>query len=254
MLTWLAARWAVQRLGLALPLAAMWVVVLLLGPPPAAAQPTLRSADGQLELVADGAFLVLRNAAGQALKRWPLRDQNGQAVQVQALAHHSARRQFIVALAGSLELWLIGHDPAAPPLFNGWVHDWRMAEGIAEPGYLGLQRVRLQQALTALWADGRVPWVLGQAATEGAAQAVVLHLDIRREIAELALDGPLAQARLWPASAHGAWHLLLPAAPGSGGAWLVDSQRWQRQWLPQGQPDPQGAQGAQPPQRPQPGG
>lgn len=189
----------------------------------AAAPPALRSADGSHRLQADSQTLTLEDAAGQPLRQWPLRDQAGRPVQVAALAHHAGRQAFVVALAGAPELWLISHDPQAAPIFNGWVHDWRMAEGIAEAGYLGLQRVRLAQPFSALWVDGRVPWLLGQTGLPGAAQAVVLHLDIRREIAWLPLHGLLAEARLLPADPPETWQLALP---GQGGAWVHDTRRW----------------------------
>lgn len=197
------------------------------------AGPGLASTDGRFSLQVQAQELLLTDGAGQPLKRWPLRDRDGRPVQVQALAHHAPRQQWVVALAGAPELWLISHDPAAPPLYNGWVHDWRMAEGIAEPGYLGLQRVRLAQAFSALWVDGRVPWLLGQApGRQGGLHAVVLHLDIRREIAWLppngTMVGPLAATRLLPGPVPGRWQLALPANPGW---WVVDDQRWQgRHW------------------------
>lgn len=189
----------------------------------AVASPALRSADGQHGLRADAQALTLEDADGQPLKQWPLRDRAGAPVQVQALAHHARRQAFVVALAGAPELWLIGLDPQAPPIFNGWVHDYRMAEGIAEPGHLGLQRVRLARPYNALWVDARVPWLLGQAGPPQAPQAVVLHLDIRREIAWLPLHGLLAEARLLPADPPETWQLALP---GQGGAWVHDTRRW----------------------------
>lgn len=203
---------------------------LLIAASCAAAGPETRlvTGDGRYRLQADGSSLRLDDAAGKALKQWALRDRAGQPVQVQALAHHAGRQTFVVALSGARELWLISHDPAAPPFFNGWVHDYRMGEGLAEPGYLGLQRVLLRQPFSALWVDARLPWLLGQGGTAEAAEAVVLHLDIRREIAWLPLQGALSAARLLPADPAGNWQLALPADTG----WrLVDTRRWQGRWV-----------------------
>ena len=194
----------------------------------AAAPPALRSADGSHRLQADSQTLTLEDAAGQPLRQWPLRDQAGRPVQVAALAHHAGRQTFIVALADARELWLISHDPAAPAFFNGWVHDYRMGEGLAEPGTLGLQRVLLRQPFTALWVDPRVPWFLGQGGLPEAPQAVVLHLDIRREIAWLPRQGPLAAATLQSYASGQGRQLALPAPVGG---WLYDNRSWRGRWV-----------------------
>lgn len=203
-------------------------LVLLAACRAVSASPEISSPDGHHRLHADASRLTVEDAAGRALKQWPLRDRAGQPVRVQALVHHAGRQTFVVALAGAQELWLISHDPAALPFFNGWVHDYRMGEGLAEPGTLGLQRVLLKQAFSALWVDARVPWLLGQAGPPEAPQAVVLHLDIRREIAVLPLPGPLAAATLRADASGQGWQLALP---GPGGEWLHDTRRWRGQWV-----------------------
>lgn len=192
------------------------------------AAPEISSPDGGYRLQAEAQRLTVEDATGRPLKHWPLRDRIGQPVRVQALAHHAGRQTFIVALADARELWLISHDPAAPAFFNGWVHDYRMGEGLAEPGTLGLQRVLLRQPFTALWVDPRVPWFLGQGGLPEAPQAVVLHLDIRREIAWLPLQRALGDATLRADPSGQGWELALPA---QGGGWRYDTRSWRGHWV-----------------------
>jgi hypothetical protein len=132
----------------------------------------------------DGTDLVLHDERGAPLARWPLRDANGRPGTPIAVCRLAQRQSWVVAVAGWLELWEISTDRAASPIFDGLVHDYRMAEAIARPGYLGLRRIRLERPWTAVWADGRVPWVMG--AELGADHdAAVLHLNVRRVVGRM---------------------------------------------------------------------
>ena len=153
------------------------------------------STAGDGAMAADGADLVLRDATGQALARWPLRNAQGQPGTLLAVCTLPLRRSHAIVVQGWTELWEISHDPAAPPIYDGLVHDWRMAEGIPRPGYLGIRRIRLVRPWVAVSGNGRQPWLVGaEAADDGTLTAVVLHLDIRRELARL----PLAPNGGWP--------------------------------------------------------
>lgn len=176
----------------------------------------MRNAQG-LSLSEEGQVLTLRQADGRALRRWPLRDLRGHSGGVLAMRDASARRSFIVALQGLPELREIAYDPAAPPLFEGLVHDYRMAEAIGEPGYLARRRIQLEAPLSALFFDPRMPWLL---ARQGE-QTVVLHLDVRRQVANL------GAARVDTAVLlrhEGRWLLNLDEA---GAQIWLDTQHWQ---------------------------
>jgi hypothetical protein len=147
-----------------------------------------------VRVVVDGADLLLRDATGAAVARWPLRDADGRPGQPLAVCWLAPRHSFTVVVPGWLELWEISTDPAAPPIFDGLVHDYRMGEAIARPGHLGVRRIRLARPWVGSWADGRVPWLLGIEAGSDA-EAVVLHLDVRRAVGRL----PLAADGGWPA-------------------------------------------------------
>ncbi len=135
-----------------------------------------RSADGQWLLQAHGHSLHLSHASGTPARSWPVADRAGRPGQVLALADHAARRSFIVALQDLPEVWELSYDPQAEPVFDGLVHDYRMGEGLASPGFLGLRRSLLAAPVRGLVVDGRNPWVLVQQASGTA----VLHLDVRR--------------------------------------------------------------------------
>lgn len=146
----------------------------------------------------DGADLVLHDSIGTPLARWPLRNAQGHAGTLLAVCALPQRRSVVVVVQGWLELWEISTDPAAPPIHDGLVHDYRMGEAIARPGHLGVRRIRLDRPWLAVFADQRVPWLL--ATEQGSAPGdgvVVLHLDVRRTVGRL----PLAPGGGWPALA-----------------------------------------------------
>lgn len=171
----------------------------------------LAAAEGWLAM-AHGNGLSLLDATLVPQRHWPAADlaRRRKGV-VAALAALPARRSLVATLPAAHELWELQLDPAAEPVYDGLVHDWRMGEGLARPGHLGLRRTPLAgPAPTHLWAHPRLPWVLGWA--EGEAQ--VLHLDVRQVVAR------------WPAAGPGAV---------SGAALHLGRGGEQRLWLPEGE-------------------
>jgi hypothetical protein len=186
------------------------------------------SHDGQVLLVAHGGSLSALDTDGSLLRRWVVADRQGRPGRVQGLAVVASRSSFVVALHGLAEAWEIRYDPQAEPSFEGWVHDHRSGEGIAEPGYLGRRRTPLAAPLAELRADGRMPWVLARQGD----RRVVWHLDVRRVIAELPLGAsdaaPVASAVLGIGTATP----VLAAADGDELV-FIDTQRWRllRRWV-----------------------
>jgi hypothetical protein len=177
----------------------------------------------------DGADLVLHDSTGTPLARWPLRDAGGRPGTPMAVCRLLPRQSIVVVMAGWHELWEISTDPAAPPIYDGLVHDYRMGEAIARPGHLGVRRIRLARPWVAVWSDARVPWLVGAEQSDGGdAVAVVLHLDIRRAVARLplgpAVGQPLQGTTLRTMPDGTAGPLVLPAP---GGGWQrIDPRRW----------------------------
>lgn len=179
------------------------VVVDVAAAPAAPATGGACSAAGGGDMAAEGTDLVLRDSTGQPLARWPLRDAQGRPGTLLAVCALPLRHSHVIVVQGWTELWEISHDPVAPPIYDGLVHDWRMGEGLPRPGYLGIRRIALERPWVSVFSDGRQPWLMGaEAANDGMLTAVVLHLDIRRALTRLpmAADGgwPDLAGRHWP--------------------------------------------------------
>ena len=165
-----------------------------------AAEPAQASSpDGRWQLRAEGHALVVLDR-GERVKTIDASRRDGQQRSTVAEIHAvPQRRSFVIAFDTLAELWELSIDPNAEPVFDGLVHDWRLGEAIAEPGFLGVRRTRLEQPLRTLAFDDSGAFVLGRASAAADA-GVPLHLvqlDIRRTIARLVLAGDpdLAAAR-----------------------------------------------------------
>ena len=108
------------------------------------------------------------------------------------------RKSFIAALKDIPEVWEIPYDDKAEPVYPGLVHDYRMGEGIADPGPLPVRRIPLDAPLPrptpderqvhVAWADPALPGKLN-----------VLNLDVRRIVAQV--DAPARPVTAPPAAA-----------------------------------------------------
>lgn len=143
--------------------------------PEPAARELARNPDGSVRLQAQGPSLQAVDAAGRVLRDWSV---PGGLLPVLVLP---ARQSFVVAPRGLRELWEVSWSEAAEPIYDGLVHDYRMGESLARPGYLGLRRTPLQQPLAALCSCGPQPYL--RVWEEGREDSAVLHLDVRRVIA-----------------------------------------------------------------------
>jgi DNA-binding beta-propeller fold protein YncE len=110
---------------------------------------------------------------------------------VSAVYDAAPRKSFVVALKDIPELWEISYDPKAAPIFDGYVHDYKMGEGIAKPGTFGVRRTKLDEPLDDFFFDQSYRHALGatRPKADGLPSAQVVNLDIRRKIADLPLAG-----------------------------------------------------------------
>ncbi|MFT3666683.1 hypothetical protein [Piscinibacter sp.] len=153
--------------------------------------------------------LVVRSADGTALRRWPLPATGA----VQWLPW-PARRSLLVAPGELPELWEISLDPRAEDRYDGLVHDFRMGEGVPEPGFLHRRRIALAGPVHAWAADSGgtlLVLVIARPLAGGAPLLQGWNLDARR----IAMRWP------WPAGA-------LPGEPpwideAAGLLWLPDA-------------------------------
>lgn len=182
---------------------------------PAPAHALVAAGGGEV-LAAHAEQLTLLDAGGQWLRRYDGQDlahtRHGRAAALAALPH---RHSLLAAWPALREWWEISLDPAAPPVFDGYVHDHRMAEAIASPGHLGVRRIPFDgPAPVPGFAPAGWPWA---AAMDGEAVTVV-HLDVRRTVARWPAPG----AQIGASVMHeGLWWL-----PVAGELWAVDPRRW----------------------------
>jgi mono/diheme cytochrome c family protein/DNA-binding beta-propeller fold protein YncE len=115
-----------------------------------------------------------------------------QRSRVSAVYDAAPRKSFVIALKDIAEVWEISYDPAAEPIHDGYVHDYRMGEAIAKPGYLGVRRTPLDEPLDDFFFDQGYRHLIGTArprSPDAAPLAQVVNLDIRRKLAELPIAG-----------------------------------------------------------------
>lgn len=178
------------------------------------------SADGRHSIAAHGQHLAVIGADGGVLAAFEGRDlarrRQGRAEALFALA---ARRSFVASWPALGELWEISLDPAAAPIYDGLVHDYRMGEGIAKPGLFGARRTPLAPGMPAIeFAEAGLPWVAARA--DGG--VAIVHLDVRRRVAMLPLaDARPAAGALVRSPDREAWWL-----PAGDRVHLVDARRW----------------------------
>ena len=128
----------------------------------------------------------------QAVKTFAATTLDGkQSSRVSAVYDAAPRHSFVVALKDIAELWEISYDRAAEPIHDGYVHDYRMGEAIAKPGYLNARRTPLEQPLDDFFFDQGYRNVIGATRPDANGQyaAQVVNLDVRRKIADLAVAG-----------------------------------------------------------------
>ena len=136
--------------------------------------------------------LVLFDADLNLVRSYPASTLDGKTTsRVSAVYDATPRHSFVVALKDIPELWEISYNPLAEPIFDGLVHDYRMGEGIAKPGFLGVRRTRLDEPLDVFFFDQSYQHAVGTTRPKDGTlrSAQVVHLDVRRRIASFALSG-----------------------------------------------------------------
>ena len=117
----------------------------------------------------------------------PAADRSGRPSRVSAVYDAAPRQSFVVALKDVPELWEITYDPHAAPVYEGYVHDYRSGEAIAEKGPFPVRRIALDDVLDDFFFDPSYRNVIGAAREAGRGQ--VVNLDVRRRIATVDLPG-----------------------------------------------------------------
>ena len=135
--------------------------------------------------------LVVLNAADLSLFRViSVDDGKGASSRVSAVYDAAPRKSFIAALKDFKEVWELSYDPNAAPVYGNFVHSYRsgQVEGIVvEEQPFARRRIKLEDYLDDFFFDPAYAEVIG-ASRDGKGGAVY-NLDVRRKIADLALDG-----------------------------------------------------------------
>jgi cytochrome c553 len=133
---------------------------------------------------------ILRTADLSVARVIEVRAKDGTLSRVSAVYQARPRRSFVLALRDAPEIWEIATDPAAPPVYEGYVHSHEagQVEALAtSAGLFAVRRIALAAPLDDFFFTPDYRFLVG-ASREGD-RGVVVNLNVGREIAELPLPG-----------------------------------------------------------------
>jgi len=151
------------------------------------------SHDGRVVAVANYLphTLVMLDAVDLSLlKVIPVRDSRGKtSSRVSAVYQAAPRESFIVALKDVPEIWEVFPGETPPPVYSGMVHSYEKGqeEALAAGERFPIRRIALTEPLDDFFFDQSYRTLMGS--SRDGQRGVVVHLDVRREIAELPLPG-----------------------------------------------------------------
>ena len=148
------------------------------------------SGDGRYVLVGNylpHTLVVLDARDLKPLKLIEVKDETGKTSRVSAVYDAAPRKSFIAALKDLKEVWEIPYSDDAEPIYPGLVHDYRMAEALADKGPFPIRRIPLEDYLDDFYFDQSYTHLMGASREGGKGQ--VVNLNVRRKIADLDLPG-----------------------------------------------------------------
>jgi cytochrome c553 len=151
------------------------------------------SHDGRVVAVANYLphTLVLLDAGDLTpLEVMPVKDLRGKtSSRVSAVYQAAPRESFVVALKDLPEIWEISYAKQPPAIYSGLVHSYEqgMEEALPATGAFPVRRIELKAPLDDFFFTPSYNALIGSARDSD--RAVVVNLDVRREIAELPLPG-----------------------------------------------------------------
>ena len=132
--------------------------------------------------------LVILDAGDLSLvKIIPVEDDFGKSSRVSAVYTAAPRNSFIVALKDFKQVWEINYTDHPPQVFRGYVHDYKMGEGMAETGLFPVRRIELDDYLDDFFFDQSYENLIG--ASRGGGKGQVVNLIVGRKIADIDLPG-----------------------------------------------------------------
>lgn len=132
--------------------------------------------------------LVILDAGDLSLvKVIAVEDDQGNSSRVSAVYTAPPRNSFIVALKDLKEVWEINYTDKPPKVYRGYVHDYKMGEGLAEEGLFPVRSIILDDYLDDFFFDQSYQHLIGTSRSSQSGQ--VINLIVGRKIAEIDLPG-----------------------------------------------------------------
>jgi len=147
------------------------------------------SSDGRFAMVANyfpHTLVALDTRDLSPIRVIDIKDDGGKSSRVSAVYDAAPRKSFIAALKDIPEVWELGYDEKAPPVYAGLVHDYRMAEAIPVKGPFAPRRIKLDDYLDDFFFDPAYDHVIG---SSRGGRGQVVNLNIGRKIADVNLPG-----------------------------------------------------------------
>ena len=189
------------------------------------------SSDGKFLAVANYLphTLVLLDADLNLLKVLDVRNKDGtESSRVSAVYDAAPRRSFVAALKDVPEIWEISYDPKAEDIPSGIIHDFKYKEGSFMRGFLNPRRTFLSEPLDDFFFTQDYSELMG--ASRKAGEGQVVHLDVRKKIADLKLPGMphLGSGITWKWSPPGEPARTVMATPNlkEGLLTVIDMKDW----------------------------
>ncbi len=148
---------------------------------------------------------------------------------VSAVYDAAPRQSFVAALKDVPEVWEISYNPRADDIPVGMIHDFKYKEGSFIPGFLNPRRSFLSEPLDDFFFTQNYSELMGSSREAGKGQ--VVHLDVRKKIADLKLPGMphLGSGITWNyRPPQGAQDRMVMATPNlkEGLITVIDMQDW----------------------------
>ncbi|NNL06706.1 MAG: cytochrome C oxidase Cbb3 [Gammaproteobacteria bacterium] len=132
--------------------------------------------------------LVVLDASDLSLVRIiDVQDDHGNSSRVSAVYTAPPRNSFIVALKDLKQVWEINYTEQPPKVYRGYVHDYKMGEGLAEEGLFPVRPIMLDDYLDDFFFDQSYQHLIG--ASRNSQNGQVINLIVGRKIAEVDLPG-----------------------------------------------------------------
>ncbi|MDZ4255527.1 MAG: cytochrome D1 domain-containing protein [Sulfuritalea sp.] len=174
--------------------------------------------------------LVLLDADLKLLKVHEVWDkEHKESSRVSAVYDAAPRQSFVAALKDVPEVWEVSYNPKADDIPVGMVHDYKYQEGAFIPGFLNPRRTFLTEPLDDFFFTQNYSELMGSSREAGKGQ--VVHLDVRKKIADLKLPGMphLGSGITWNyRPPQGAQDRMVMATPNfkEGLITVIDMQDW----------------------------